>query len=136
MVSLVGAAFRWAKKIQLIKCTSMHHCQWINNKCGHMKQVKSSPFCLPPPNLAEFVPLSCSLLLCHLLCHIIFVNCLSPCLHIYSIMLAWFTVSPSVSVCLYLSLPATLQTDGFIHVYSIFNASPFPFLSVSPCGLC
>lgn len=45
------------------------------------------------------------------------------------------TVRPSLLVCLYLSLPVSLQTDDFIHALSAFAASPLPFSSRLSLGV-
>lgn len=85
-----------------------HH-QWIIIKCGCMKQGKSYLFVFS--SLAVFVPLSCSLLVCHTICCKLSVFLSAYILH---------TLSACITVSLHPSLLISLQT--------VFNASPLPFL--------
>lgn len=118
--SVVGDAF-WCgtkkRNIQQIKwisiCVVVISGLLLNvrawNKANHLFVFSS---------LAVFVPLSCSLLVCHTICCKLSVFLSAYILH---------TLSTCITVSLHLSLLVSLRTD-FFFFHSVFNASPLPFL--------
>lgn len=109
----------------------MRRHQWIIIKCGCMKRGKSSLiysllFCL-----ALFVPLYCSLLLCHIICCDLSVS-LSA--YIQNTLSAFITVSLSLLVSLYLSLPVSPDCLFFFMSAQSLIYLLFPFSIPLPEG--